>query len=576
MIVKKVIRRKITTVNHELNDLNPVLRDIYLARGVSKLSEINNNKTDLLTYHDLKGITDSTILLAEKIIKKQSILIVGDYDADGATSTALCMRFLADLNHYNVNYLVPNRINDGYGLTKEIVMRATEYDPDLIVTVDNGITSIEGVSAARELGIDVLITDHHLPGAILPNANAIVNPNQPGCEFKSKNLAGVGVIFYVFCALRAHLVESNWFEENKVNKPRMLNYLDLVALGTVADVVPLDQNNRTLVQLGLNNIHQGNCSLGISALAFIAKKNTKKLIASDFGFAIAPRLNAAGRLDDMSLGIKCLIAPDNAEALSFANELNSLNEKRKSIETSMKQDAMEVLTKMNVDFDNFANGVCLYNNNWHEGVIGIVASRIKELYNRPTFIFTSSKEKGIIKGSARSIQGIHIKDLLENIAAIEPKLIIKFGGHAMAAGLSINLSDFDRFKMLFIQQVSTMVTKEILSNDLLTDGEIDTDLIDLELATKLQYGGPWGQHFPEPCFDENFLVTDSYLLHGKHIKMSLESNGRTFQAIAFNVPQDLQQDYQGKTIHAVFKININDYYNVEEVQFIIEQFTLIS
>jgi single-stranded-DNA-specific exonuclease len=572
---KEILTREYDINEHNLHSLHPVVQQVLLGRGIKDLSEITHDKHKLLSFHSLLGVEQAANLLYSSIIKNKSILIIGDYDADGATSTSLCMRFFKDLSYLNISYLIPNRVKDGYGLTPEIVETAKSYDPDLIITVDNGITSIEGVNAAKQLNWKVLITDHHLPGSELPNADVIVNPNQQNCEFPSKNLAGVGVIFYVLCCLRAKLVQQDYFKKNAINSLNMSNYLDLVALGTVADVVPLDHNNRTLVQLGLDNIRKGKCSYGILALCEIANRKPSNLISSDFGFVIAPRLNAAGRLDDMSIGIKCLIADNVDEAMSYASTLNSLNERRKTIEREMQQDAFDILSDMHIDLDVIPFGICLYNSKWHEGVIGILASRLKDKYNRPTVIFTATPQCNVLKGSARSIHGINIKNVFEKIALEHPNIILKFGGHAMAAGLSINAKEFDRFTNIFIEEIERNVSEESLRNTILTDGIIDENDIDLNLAKMLYFDIPWGQSFPEPCFRGEFFVIDCSILGNKHLKLTLAVSNRRLKAIAFNVPQQLQVDYINQKLAIAYRISINSYYDQEEVQFVIEQLQIV-
>lgn len=576
MNIREITTRNYDISNHKLHSLHPIMQKIFLGRGVRELSQIEYNKYKLLSYHGLLGVEQAADLVYSKIIDNSNILIVGDYDADGATSTALCMKYFYDINYKNVNYIIPNRIKDGYGLTTDIVKSIAEYSPSLIITVDNGISSIEGVKYARSLGIDVLITDHHLPGEQLPCANVIVNPNQPGCDFHSKNLAGVGVVFYVLCSLRAKLTENNYFLEKGIEKLNMSKYLDLVALGTVADVVPLDYNNRTLVQLGLNNIRAGKCSYGIMALCEVANREYSNLVASDFGFALAPRLNAAGRLDDMDIGIKCLISNNLDEGRSYASVLNKLNEKRKLIETEMKQEALDVLSSMNINFNQLSYGICLYNPRWHEGVIGILASRIKDQYNRPTLIFTSTPDPNILKGSARSISGIHIKDILEKLIVKEPKLILKFGGHAMAAGLSIEKKYLEKFNEYFTEEIKNHINEDMLKNVLVTDGEIELDQVDLAVSKDLHFNTPWGQGFPEPSFVGDFNVIECFIIANKHLRFILSINERQIKAIAFNVPKELHDDYISKKIQAVYRISINNYYEYEEVQFIIEQFQLLS
>src|SRR5690606_9856774 len=433
---KRIRRREITehTQANLGNQLPELLQRVYRARGVTQEQELQHQLT-LLQRPNFKGLPEAVALLADAVVAQANVLIVGDFDADGATSCALAVLALRAMGLQNVDFLVPNRFEFGYGLTPEIVAVAAAQQPDMIVTVDNGISSIEGVRAARELGIAVVVTDHHLPGNELPEADAIVNANQPGCPFPSKNLAGVGVIFYVMNALRAELRQMGWFEESGIAEPNMASFLDLVALGTVADVVPLDYNNRILVAQGLQRIRAGVCRPGIKAMLEVAGKQAQRLVASDFGFALGPRLNAAGRLDDMSLGIQCLMCESEQLAREMAAQLDELNRDRKAIETGMQQEAMAMLQKaLNADAGSLPWGVCLFDETWHQGVIGILASRIKDKYHRPVIVFADVGD-GQIKGSARSVPGFHIRDALDAVATRHPQLLQKFGGHAMAAGM---------------------------------------------------------------------------------------------------------------------------------------------
>lgn len=458
------------TVN--LPNVPDVLKRIYITRGISDESQLDKQLQTLLPFHSLKGINEACLRLESALRSEQRILIIGDFDADGATSTALAITALRAMGAKFVEYLVPNRFEFGYGLTPAIVEVASKWQPHLIITVDNGIASFEGVDAANKMGIDVLITDHHLPAESLPDACAIVNPNQPGCLFPSKSIAGVGVIFYVMLALRRHLSKSNWFSEINLPEPNMASFLDLVALGTVADVVGLDQNNRIMVNQGMMRIRQGQCREGIKALIEIAGRDYSRLRESDLGFAIAPRLNAAGRLDDMSLGIECLITTDPKMARSFCQQLDELNLERRQIESEMKEQAMLALEKLSINDEENKHlpvALCLHDKTWHQGVIGILAGRMKERYHRPVIAFASVSEQEL-KGSARSVPDLNIRDVLAAVNKDNPGLILKFGGHAMAAGLSINPELLNDFRSAFVSEVLKHLDLSQCEGEILTDG----------------------------------------------------------------------------------------------------------
>jgi single-stranded-DNA-specific exonuclease len=536
--MQKTIRRRTSAQPVEFQTaIHPLLQRIYSARGVQHERELQYQLANL-HKPNFKGLPEAVSLLADAVVAQAKIIIVGDFDADGATSSALAVLALRAMGLSNVDFLVPNRFEYGYGLTPEIVAVAAAQQPDIIITVDNGISSIEGVEAARELGIAVIVTDHHLPGTYLPNADAIVNPNQPGCEFPSKNLAGVGVIFYVMNALRAELRQMGWFEESGITEPNMASFLDLVALGTVADVVPLDYNNRILVAQGLQRIRAGVCRPGIKAMLEVSGKQANKLVASDFGFALGPRLNAAGRLDDMSLGIQCLMCASENLAREMAAQLDELNRDRKAIETGMQQEAMTMLQKtLQADAESLPWGLCLFDETWHQGVIGILASRIKDKYHRPTIVFADVGE-GEIKGSARSVPGFHIRDALDAVAARHPDLLQKFGGHAMAAGMSLTRENFGEFSKAFDDEVRRQLTTDDLQAVVVSDGELAAQDFSLPIATQLREAGPWGQHFPEPVFDGEFFLVQQKLVGEKHLKMTLAHDAQGQQlvdAIAFNI-----------------------------------------
>lgn len=549
-----------------------ILRDVFASRGAELGKHNDYTLAQILLPDQLLGIDRTVELLEHALKNNQRILIVGDFDADGATSTAVAIRCLQAFGCDFLDYLVPNRFIYGYGLTSEIVAVAAERKPDLIITVDNGISSIEGVRAARALGIKVLVTDHHLPGKETPDADAIVNPNQHGCDFPSKNLAGVGVIFYVMLALRKKLRECDWFNTRNIPEPNLGNVLDLVALGTVADVVPLDYNNRILVSAGLQKMRAGNASPGIAALLHIAGKEPARLHSNDLGFAVGPRLNAAGRLDDMSLGIQCLLADNFHRALQYAQELDELNRDRKLIETSMQHEAAK-------QFENFSqkelaaqsSGVCLYQEDWHQGVIGILASRIKDKTHRPTIIFADTDD-GDLKGSGRSIPGIHLRDILDEMASAHPGLIEKFGGHAMAAGLSLQRENLEIFKAVFNSTVEQHLTDELIAPIVLSDGELPESLLTLDFAHYLKNNGPWGQHFPEPIFHGTFRIVSQRIVGEKHLKLVLAKEGDTnkvFDAIAFNIDIQLWPNPEAQRVQVAFHLDVNYYRGEEKVQLMV-------
>ena len=554
-------------------ELHPVLQRIYQNRGVTSSDELNYSLEHMLKFTAMKGIEAATQLLEETIRQKKSILIIGDFDADGATSTALAMRALKSFGATRVNYLVPNRFEFGYGLTPEIVAYARDQNPDLIITVDNGISSLQGVEAAKEAGIKVIITDHHLAGRELPAADAIVNPNQPGDNFPSKVIAGVGVIFYVMLALRNRLRESAWFEQQRIKDPNLAELLDLVALGTVADVVPLDYNNRIMVSQGLSRIRAGRCNEGIKALVNIAGRNLDRLQAPDLGFVVGPRLNAAGRLDDMSLGIECLLSDDEGTARELAKQLNQLNEERKSIELDMQNQALAILKT--IDRDEVDTGISLYEPDWHQGVIGILASRIKDKYHRPVIAFADagndSSGEEIIKGSARSVPGVHIRDVLDAVATQYPGLVSKFGGHAMAAGLTLLKKDYEKFSTAFNEEVSQLLGADDLHHVIQSDGDLQEQEFDLPMARLLESSGPWGQHFPEPVFDGRFEVVQRRIVGERHLKLVLKpvEGKRLIDAIAFNcVDHDWHVDT--RYVDLAYKLTVNEYRGQYTAQLIVE------
>ena len=566
---KRVVQRPLSPdLLTQFPSQHPLLSRLYVSRGVKSESELELSLSELLPFQDLKGIGAAINLLQQALLLQQRILIIGDFDADGATSSALAMKALAGFGARNVGYLVPNRFQFGYGLTPEIVEVAKQKQPDLIVTVDNGISSLEGVAAAKSAGIKVLITDHHLAGSQLPDADAIVNPNQPGCGFAGKNTAGVGVIFYVMIALRAQLRTLNWFEQQLLPEPNLADYLDLVALGTVADVVPLDRNNRILVKQGLQRIRGGKSVAGIRALLEVSGREAQTLVASDLGFALGPRLNAAGRLEDMSLGIECLLCDDETLAFAMARELDELNQTRKEIESEMKQQALDSLSE--VDIEAELVGVCLYNPDWHQGVIGILASRIKDRYHRPTVVFADAGD-GEIKGSARSIAGFHIRDALDLLASRYPQLLEKFGGHAMAAGLSIKKADFQVFAAAFDQVARELLNAEDLAQTVFSDGVLVSEHRSLEIAQLVRDAGPWGQHFPEPQFEGEFNIVQQRLVGERHLKLKLrvDDEQQVLDAIAFFV--DLEKwPTLATRLRMVYRMDVNEFRGQRSLQFVVE------
>ncbi len=566
---RNIIRRRPDCDPATLPDsLPPLLRRIYAARGIQSADDIDYSLDRLLPPAELGGLTEAAMLLETALAEQQRIVIVGDFDADGATSSALCMRALQSMGAKDVHYLVPNRFEYGYGLTPEIVAVAAEQQPDLILTVDNGISSIAGVEAAQRRGMQVLVTDHHLPGETLPPADVIVNPNRPGDRFPSKHLAGVGVAFYVMLALRARLREQGWFAVQGISEPNLGNLLDLVALGTVADVVPLDHNNRILVQQGLQRIRAGRCVPGIRTLLEVGRRSAPRVVATDLGFAVGPRLNAAGRLDDMSLGIECLLTDSEAEARHMAAQLDALNRERREIESGMQAQALAAIRRLHLEESSLPVGLCLYDAAWHQGVIGILASRIKEQFHRPVIAFARSGD-GELKGSARSVPGLHVRDALDAIAATHPGLISRFGGHAMAAGLTLAEDDFDDFAAAYDAECRRHLCADDLNGTLHTDGELSDDELSLDAACQLRDAGPWGQGFPAPVFEGEFDVLGSRTVGEHHLKMNLRpvAGQGSIDAIAFNTAP--LPDGCGRA-RMVYRLDVNAYRGMESAQLVVE------
>ena len=574
---KKIVRRDYSpSLLDDGQHLHPLLQRIYAARNIASMSEVDRSLAQLLPYHTLSNIEKAAALLVEAIIQQQRILIVGDFDADGATSTAVAILALRSFGAVEVNFLVPNRFDYGYGLTPELVDAALPLEPAVIVTVDNGIANHAGVTAAKSHGISVIITDHHLTGTTLPEADAIVNPNQPGDLFPSKNLAGVGVIFYLMLALRKQLNSIRWFEKNRIQSPNMSRLLDLVALGTVADLVPLDRNNRILVYQGLQRIRAGQCQSAIIALLELADRDFSRASASDLAFHVASRLNAAGRLDDMSLGIECLLCEDQSNVRSMAKTLDQLNNARKNIEKEMQVQAFAALDHLNIpDQKELPRGLCVYEKSWHQGVIGILAARIKERFHRPVIAFAPGSP-GWLKGSARSIAGIHIRDVLARIDSQYPNLILKFGGHAMAAGLTIAEHLFQEFMKVFHEVVGTVVSDADLQHILLTDGELQKDELSVEMAEILKEAGPWGQAFPEPMFDGAFKILEQRLVGDKHLKLRLAKENKILDAIHFFADTELWPNHRANFVRAVYRLDVNEYQEQIKLQLIIDYLEPLS
>ena len=556
--------------------LPPLVRRIYSQRPLAALTELELTLSQLIPPARLKGIDAAVDLLEAALKEGERLLIVADFDADGATSCALALTVLRAFGCAHVDYIVPNRFEYGYGLTPEIVELAKGKNPDLIITVDNGISSIEGIESARVAGIKTLVTDHHLPGRELPAADAIVNPNQPECEFPSKSIAGVGVIFYVMLALRSRLRDNGWFTSKGIPEPNLAEQLDLVALGTVADVVALDHNNRILVSEGIKRIRARRARPGILSLLILAKRNFSTLAASDLGFAVGPRLNAAGRLDDMSTGIECLLTQSEHEAHEYALELDGMNKDRRDIEAGMREQAFALVDQLAFDADDLPAGLSLFDERWHQGVVGIVASRIKERCHRPVIAFAladADDPESELKGSARSIPGFHIRDALDAVAAANPGLVTKFGGHAMAAGLSLPRANFDAFAQAFAAEATRVLSPELLQATIVSDGELSAEELTLGCAADLAAAGPWGQAFPEPTFHGRFKLQQQRRLGENHLKMVLSplgDDGFLVDAIAFGVSEADWPASSATEIELAYRLNINEFRGARTLQLMVE------
>jgi single-stranded-DNA-specific exonuclease len=571
------VQRRSTSDVSQLPDTIPaILRRLYLARGITDVKQLEVSARGLHAPNQLDGIERAAQLLFDAVRENKRIIIVGDFDADGATSSALSVLALRMLGSNNVDYLVPNRFEDGYGLSPEVVDQTLEIGAEVIMTVDNGVSSISGVKYAKQQGLTVIVTDHHLPGSELPIADAMVNPNLESCSFPSKNLAGVGVAFYLMLALRALMRTSHWFEQQAMSEPNIAELLDLVALGTVADVVSLDENNRILVHQGLQRIRAGKARPGIQALIEVSKRNAARIVASDFGFALGPRINAAGRLDDMSFGVELLMSNNIHAARRMASELDGLNQTRREIEQGMKQEAMAFCERLQFDENTpMPSGLVLFQRDWHQGVIGILASRIKDQFHRPVIAFADGGD-GIIKGSCRSIVGLHMRDALDRIDVQNPGLILKFGGHAMAAGLSIEEKNLERFKQLFNQVVCDEISEEELKGIIMSDGELLPEEFNLATAEIIRNAGPWGQGFPEPIFDGEFKILHQKLVGEKHLKLMLEplfkshSTNIMIDAIAFNIDLRRWPDASVKKVQLAYRLDVNEFRGNQSLQLMVE------
>jgi single-stranded-DNA-specific exonuclease len=572
------VRLRLGTSNAALDAaFDPLVARVLAHRGINDPAQVDYQLKKLLPYHQLKGIDTAVTLLVKALEAQANILIVGDFDCDGATSTSLALLALGAMGAKNVSYLVPNRFDFGYGLSTALVDYAKAIEPDLIVTVDNGIASHEGVARAHELGIKVVVTDHHLAAETLPDADAIVNPNQPGCEFPFKSTAGVGVIFYVMSALRRQLQTQGWFDQQGIKAPNMAQYLDLVALGTVADLVPMEHNNRILVAQGVARIRAGKARPGILALLAVAKRQHYNLQATDLGFSIGPRLNAAGRLEDMSLGIECLLSDDEHIAAQLAQELDELNAQRRHIEADMQQQAGNILTRLESSQDQeLPKCVCLFHPDWHQGVVGIVASRIKEKWHRPALVFAMG-DADTLKGSCRSIAGFHLRDALAAVDAHNPGLIIKFGGHAMAAGLSIKADNFEAFKEALDTYAQEHLPDSLLAKEWRSDGQLSAQELQLNQAFLLQQAGPWGQGFEEPTFHGRFVLVQQRIVGEKHLKLVLADlqTGELVDAIYFNIdlavwPSTCEQ------ADLVYRLDINEFRGRQSLQLMVQHMTPVA
>ena len=573
------VRRKYDEHSRLFSSYDPIVRKILLSRGIKDESELDLSLRSLLRFDDLKDIGKACDILYQALQEQSKIVVVGDYDVDGATSTTLAVRALRALGFKNVDFFIPDRVVLGYGLSEKIVeiIRDT-HGADLIITVDNGITSFEGVLKAKELGIKVLVTDHHLSLSQLPPAEAIVNPNQQNCRFKSKNLAGVGVIFYLMLAFRAYLRNQGWFRARNIPEPNMSRYVDLVAVGSIADVVTLDHNNRILIKNGIENIRKGKCCKSFTVILKKCKRDISKIDENDICFAISPILNAAGRIDNMSLGVNCLLSDNDQEVEQLVNELIGVNNTRKEIEAQMHNDAIHDLDK-NYDLQN-RNSIVIFDATYHQGIVGLVATRIKEVYYKPTVAFAVANEDGSeLKGSARSIDNLHIKDLLEKINNRYPNILLRFGGHAMAAGMTIKRENLAKFTQIFEQVVSENVHSDDLSNIWYSDGELPINYLVPDFAEYILSLGPWGNNFAHPTFDGIFTVKHLKLLGNKHLKLAVvyANSHIEFSAIIFNASKETKnEDFWHRRVRLGYKMEVSEWRGNKYVQLIVENYQILE
>jgi len=575
MIAPRIIRsREVPEPAADLPDgIHPVVRRVLLARGVRSSTELSLELKNMLLPDDLGGVEKAAALLADAVVEDQQVLIVGDFDADGATGTALAMLSLRAMGCSRVDFRVPNRFEFGYGLTVPLVDTLADAPPDLLVTVDSGISCIDGVARAADLGCRVIVTDHHLPGATLPSADAIVNPNCEGDAFPSKAMAGVGVMFYLLSVVRRELRGRGWFGGSRP-EPNLARFLDLVALGTVADLVPLDHNNRVLVRQGIERTRRGMTRPGLMTLLRLGKRDYRFASASDLGFAVGPRLNAAGRLEDMGSGIRCLLSDDPDEASRLANQLDKLNQQRRGMQEQMQQEALDQVSGLlaSLEQKDLPLALCLFDESWHQGIVGLVASRVKDAVHRPVFAFAPEAEGAVLlKGSARSVRGLHIRDVLAYVNSHHPGLMRAFGGHAMAAGLSLDRANLVAFQDSLEEAVRVVLDGAELTAEILTDGGLSAGELSLETACAIEDSGPWGQRFPEPLFDGSFNVIQFRVVGGSHLKMVVQSTegGEALDAIAFNrTSEDLPPS---GIVRLLYRLGVNRWRGNASCQLVVEE-----
>ena len=567
----KLTHRQLPEVLPKLSpDIPLLLQRVYALRGITSMQELDYTTRNLCNYDNLDGTHTAVEIVYSAMQNNKRIMIVGDFDTDGATSTALMIKALKKMGCKHVDYIIPNRFDDGYGLSISVIKRALLKKADLIITVDNGVSAIEAVEFAKQSNLTVIITDHHLCSEQLPAADAIINPNLPNSSFPSKHLAGVGVAFYFMLALRAKLRKENWFASNKLAEYNITNLLDLVALGTIADVVKLDRNNRILVHQGISRIRAGYCCEGIKALLDISRRDPLTLTSTDLAYYIAPRLNAAGRMDSMSLSVELLLCEDYDSAIKQATDLDTLNHDRKLIEQTMYQEALSYIEQVEQKNSTFPNALVVHHPQWHQGIIGIVSARLKDKHYRPVICFAST-EDGLLKGSGRSIEGIHLRDILDKLNERYPDILVSFGGHAMAAGLSIQEKDLDQFSAHFEALITEQLDLDVLEQIIETDGEIDNQDFNYAIAKQLKESGPWGEGFTEPTFDGDFIVHQQRLFAEKHLKLVLEpkNGGPIIEGIYFNVNLTQWPDNTIKIVKIVYQLDVNDFRGNQAVKLMI-------